>query len=68
MEGRLTVNGALISPDMGLLVTGKSDTGVQNVGLRLNYDHRGKELLTLKSAEGITLNRKLSMVQAGVKP
>jgi len=53
-RGRLNVNGAVIAPDLGLLVTGRVDpTGKYPSNLILNYDKRIPNLLQLPS---LTIN------------
>ena len=65
--GRMTVNGALVAADVGMLVPGKRDnTGALGnnsvlsnyaVGLQLNYDERVKRMLNVKNPFQVQLKR-----------
>lgn len=63
VDGRMTVNGSIISADMGLLAPGsggkksKFVDGQRDVGLRVNYDARIPNLLRLDYGDVVTLAR-----------
>lgn len=50
MNGRLLVNGAVVAADVGLLAP---------EGTQLNYDARGRQLLTIRSATRLGIRRQL---------
>ncbi|MEM7515432.1 MAG: hypothetical protein AAF368_00720, partial [Planctomycetota bacterium] len=50
LQGKMIVNGALIAADIGLLAPN---------GLQLNFDPRGRELLTIMADQGVTIRRQL---------
>jgi len=52
--GKMQVNGAIVAPDVGLLVPGNGGTG-----LTLNYDRRLKDSLDLQATSQITMHPKL---------
>ena len=56
MDGQMTVNGAIIASDVGLLVPGNG-----GVGLRLNFDKRTSDLLTLRSIDEMVFRRVASV-------
>jgi hypothetical protein len=62
MRGRLIVNGAILAPDIGLLIPGDG----HSAGLSLQFDERTSHHLTLKSEENITLRRTLWVARPSV--
>lgn len=70
MKGRLEVNGSLICPDLGLLAPGKrASAGTPasslvpgspyQVGLRVNYDKRTKQMLNVDNPNQVVMKRTL---------
>jgi Tfp pilus assembly protein PilX len=58
--GTMTVNGAMVSADMGVLVPGENADGF---GLELNYDKRVANMLRLKDPEAVRLARRAWQLQ-----
>jgi len=66
-RGRMTLNGALVCADLGMLVPGNPGTTAGNqssqssyqIGLQLNYDSRVKKLLNVTNPGKVQLKRTL---------
>lgn len=55
LDGRLTINGALLAADIGLLAP---------TALRIHYDSRGKSVLDVRSDDKLTLRRGAALPSA----
>ena len=59
-DGTMTVNGAMVAADMGVLVPGENADGF---GLELNYDQRVANMLKIKNPEAVRLARRAWQLQ-----
>ncbi len=59
-DGTMTVNGAMVAADMGVLVPGENADGF---GLELNYDQRVANMLKIRNPEAVRLARRAWQLQ-----
>ena len=53
--GKMIVNGAIVAADLAMLVAGQ-DNNTYSRGLKLNYDERTSQYLTIEDTTSVTLS------------
>ena len=63
MNGTLEIHGAVVAQDVGILAPGDGKSTKYQQGLRLYYDSRVKNYLSVGNAKDLTLIRGVKLVE-----